>query len=414
MDNEMAVSRKTVLFDRHVAAGGRMVDFAGWRMPVQYQHGIVAEHLWTRKHASVFDVSHMGRLVIRGPDALAFLQRVLTNDAAKLAVGESQYTIIANEAGGAVDDAYLYRFTEGEYLLVVNAANKEKDWEHLQSHLAGFKGVEMTDVSEPLAMIALQGPRSEEVLAAFLGLDVPPGGRNALFTLTARGIDFQIGRTGYTGEPVCFELMFPSRAACDIWDALAANGARPAGLGARDTLRLEAGLPLYGHEYGIDPQGRQMPIFACPLARFGVSLDENKGDFVGRRALALQYDALKRLDAGDASGLDVLPRRIRQIAILGGGIARQGATVLKDGRPAGVITSGTMAPYWKTIDKCEHVELTEESAMRAVALGLINSRIGVGELVDIDIRGKAVAAKVVRRNLDSGKGRFAVPILYSE
>ena len=201
-------------------------------------------------------------------------------------MGESQYTIIANEAGGAVDDAYLYRFTEGEYLLVVNAANKEKDWEHLQSHLAGFKGVEMTDVSEPLAMIALQGPRSEEVLAAFLGLDVPPGGRNALFTLTARGIDFQIGRTGYTGEPVCFELMFPSRAACDIWDALAANGARPAGGKARC---LKQDCLCTGMSTESIPKAARCRS-ACPLPRFGVSLDENKGDFVGRRAPALQHD----------------------------------------------------------------------------------------------------------------------------
>ncbi|MBE0534058.1 MAG: glycine cleavage system aminomethyltransferase GcvT, partial [Phycisphaerae bacterium] len=291
----MTDQRRTVLYDRHVAAGGRMVDFAGWRMPVQYGEGIVAEHLWTRKHASIFDVSHMGRFVFRGWGALPFLQYVLTNDASRLAVGQSQYTILADEGGAAVDDAYLYRFWDGAYLLVVNAANKDKDAAHLRSGLEGFKDVKMNDVSESLAMIALQGPGSEAILGELLEIGkLPPAGRNALCTAMICETEVWLGRTGYTGEPVCFELMFPCDAAEEIWDALVRHGARPAGLGARDTLRLEAGLPLYGHEYGLDEKGQEIPILACPLARFGVSFAEAKGDFVGRAALGRQREALER------------------------------------------------------------------------------------------------------------------------
>jgi aminomethyltransferase len=392
-----------------------MVDFAGWRMPVQYGDGIVAEHLWTRKRSSLFDVSHMGRFVFRGRGALPFVQHILTNDAARLSVGQSQYTIIANEAGGAVDDAYLYRFWTGGYLLVVNAANKDKDAAYFRAALAGFEHVEMIDVSDSLAMVALQGPSSEEILAGVLEVgELPAAGRNALSAAMVCATEVWLGRTGYTGEPVCFELMFPSTAAEPVWDALVGRGARPAGLGARDTLRLEAGLPLYGHEYGMDGQGREIPVFACPLARFAVSFDEAKGDFVGRAVLGRQREALERLEAKDASGLEALPRRIRQIAVTGRGVARQGAHVMRAGRVAGVITSGTMAPYWKAADTCEGVELTDESGLRAVAMGLIDSRMGVGDEVAIDIRGKAVAARVVRRNLNSASGRYAIPLLYSE
>lgn len=389
---------KTVLYERHVLAGGKMVDFAGYLMPVQYGDGIVAEHLLTRKKAGIFDVSHMGRFVFRGGGTLAFLQYLLTNNAGKLAVGDSQYTIIANENGGAIDDAYLYRFREGEYLLVVNAANREKDAIHVRQELEKFEDVEIVDVSEELAMISLQGPDSAKILAEVLeNGDLPAEKRNCLSIVEICGVEVLVGRTGYAGEGVCFELMFASAAAVRVWDCLVGKGAGPVGLGARDTLRLEAGLPLYGHEYGIDIEGREIPVFACPLAKFGVSFAADKGDFVGKSALGKQAEALENGDE------NVLPRRIRQIAFLGRGIARAGAKVYFEGKNAGFVTSGTMVPYWKS---------EEESGMRALAMGLLNCNIRVGDAIEIDIRGKAIAAKVVARNLQSRGGEASIPMVF--
>ena len=156
--------KQTLFLDRHSALGARIVDFAGWQMPIQYPQGIVAEHLTTRRHAGLFDVSHMGRFSLTGKGAVAFLRYVLTNDCEKLIPGQAQYTILANEAGGAIDDAFLYRLTEGEFMLVVNASNKDKDWGHLQAHLADFSDVILEDVSDAVAMLALQGPESETIL----------------------------------------------------------------------------------------------------------------------------------------------------------------------------------------------------------------------------------------------------------
>ena len=275
--------QKTVLHARHVGLGAKMVEFGGWDMPLHYETGIVDEHLMTRRYAGLFDVSHMGRFTVRGAGALAFLQRVLTNDAAALAVGSAQYTVLANEGGGAIDDAYLYRFVEGEYLVVVNASNRQKDWEHLETERRAFESVEMTDDSKDLAMISLQGPRSQDMLVGAVGGgELPRPKRNALSIVTMGGTWALVARTGYTGEPVCFELFVPSASAGAVWDLLIARGAGPVGLGARDTLRLEAGLPLYGHELGPDAEGRDIPIFASSVARRAVSFAEGKGDFVGR------------------------------------------------------------------------------------------------------------------------------------
>ena len=409
----MANARKTVLYEKHIAAGAQMVDFAGWMMPVRYADGIVAEHLAARKRAGLFDVSHMGRIVFRGGGSLSFLQYVLTGDVSKLGVGRSQYTMLANESGGAVDDAYLYRFVEDEYLLVVNAANREKDIAHIESFRAGFKDVEMTDASDRLAMISLQGPASEEILVGLVDRGaVPEKKRNSLSVVSVCGVEVLVGRTGYTGEPLCFELMPPSEVGGQIWEALVARGAKQIGLGGRDTLRLEAGLPLYGHELGIDNQGREIPIFACPLAGFAISFSDEKGDFVGKAALQRQYAALQRLEKGDSSAGDALPRRIRQVAVTGRGIARHGAAVMFEGRPVGYVTSGTMVPYWKVADTCDTVELTEESGMRALAMGLLDSKVRVGDDIEIDIRSRPVAAKVVGRNLNNKANRICTPIIH--
>ena len=376
---------KTVLYERHVSAGGKMVDFAGYLMPLQYPGGIVAEHLLTRKKAGIFDVSHMGRFVFRGGGALAFLQYMLTNDAGKLDVGQSQYTIIANENGGAIDDAYLYRFRENEYLLVVNAANREKDAIHVRQELVEFDGVEFFDVSEDLAMISLQGPESEEILAGAIEKgDLPVNKRNALSIVEMFGEEVLVGRTGYTGEVVCFELMFVSALAVRVWDCLIDRGAGPVGLGARDTLRLEAGLPLYGHEYSED-----IEVFCCPLARFGVDFSAVRGDFVGKKALECQKENLKRV--------------VRQIAVLGRGIAREGAKVGFEGKNAGFVSSGTMVPYWKS---------GGESGMRAIGMAFLDRERGFGDEIEIDIRGKGVRGKIVARNMEKGDEKTTRAVLY--
>ena len=247
----MTELHKTVLYDHHVGLGGQMVEFAGWEMPLHYAPGIVREHLATRKTSGLFDVSHMGRFIIRGNNALPFLQHVLSNNAAALEVEEGQYTLIPNDHGGALDDAYLYRFVEDEYLLVVNASNREKNWDHFQTNLKKFDQVELIDRTTELAMLSLQGPLSKDILGALItGGNLPEPLRNGLSTVEVNGARVMIARTGYTGEPICFELFVENNDTPMIWDILLKRGAHPIGLGARDTLRLEAALPLYGHEMG--------------------------------------------------------------------------------------------------------------------------------------------------------------------
>jgi aminomethyltransferase len=240
---------QTVLHGRHAALGAALVDFSGWRMPLHYRAGILEEHLATRAGAGLFDVSHMGRFSLSGPGALALLQHVLSSDAAALVPGSAQYTLIPNARGGARDDAYLYCFRAEEYLLVVNAANRTADWRYLQEMLPRFPGVALEDRTAAVAMLALQGPRAEEILRGLVdGGALPEPRKNALGEVSLGGIRCPLSRTGYTGEPIGFEC-FPAAAdAPRLWDLLLERGAAPVGLGARDTLRLEAGLPLYGHE----------------------------------------------------------------------------------------------------------------------------------------------------------------------
>ena len=201
----MSELHRTVFYDQHVALGANMVEFAGWEMPVFYPTGIVEEHLATRKGAGLFDVSHMGRFILRGKGALPFLQHVLSNNAEALDIRTvgAQYTLIPTETGGAVDDAYLYRFVEDEYLLVVNAANREKDWEHFQRFLKDFKDVELTDQTAQITMLALQGPQSRAILEDIIEKgSFPEPARNAVSTVTISGVRVRVARTGYTGEPL--------------------------------------------------------------------------------------------------------------------------------------------------------------------------------------------------------------------
>ena len=405
--------KRTALYDRHVAAGGRMVDFAGWEMPLQYAGGIVSEHLTTRKRAGLFDVSHMGRFVVGGPDALPFLQHVLTNNAAGLERWQAQYTIIPDEAGGAIDDAYLYRFAADEYLLVVNASNRAKDWEHFRREAARFPDLDLRDATAEIAMIALQGPRSRDILAGAIGRGrLPEPQRNELSQVSAAGATVRVGRTGYTGEPLCFELFVAAEAATALWDALVAGGAAPAGLGARDTLRLEAGLPLYGFELGVDADGVEIPIFAIALAKVAVSFSPLKGDFVGRAALARQHDAFACVVARDYALRADLPRLVQPLAVAGRGVARSGAPVFMGERLVGQVTSGTSVPYWVVGGEGLDSRQTDERAQRSIALAYLDCDIVEADAVTIDVRGTRVPGLVVPFHLRSEAPPLARPIVY--
>ena len=390
-----------------------MVDFGGWDMPIQYPAGILQEHLATRKRAGLFDVSHMGRFRVAGRGALPFLQRVLTNNAAALAVGKSHYSILANANGGAIDDAYLYRFTDGEFLLVVNAANRQKDWNHLQAALAEFADVALEDQSEALAMISLQGPESLRILTPLIESgSLPEAKRNALSSGAMFGQPVLIARTGYTGEPLGVELFVPAALAGRIWDALCEGGAAPVGLGARDTLRLEAGLPLYGHEFGIDRDGREIPILAVGAAKIAVSFAPEKGEFLGKAALQKQFDALQAFKQADFSRIAALPRRVRLLALTGKGIARAGDRVFQQDTPVGYVTSGTMTPYWKTQGDGDAFRLLDETGKRAIALALLESSLPEGAALDVEIRGKRTEAVIVRAFMRAATPNCAAPVFF--
>jgi len=410
--SEMNHLYRTALFDRHVQLGAKIVEFGGWEMPLQYPSGIVQEHLLTRSQAGLFDISHMGRFVIRGKNALEFLQKMLTNNAAALDVGWGQYTIIPNEKGGAIDDAYLYRFVEEEFLLVINAANRKRDWEHLTSAARSFKHLEIVDQTMDLAMLSLQGPKSKDILLGVLKSgQLPEPVRNALSISAINNTRVLISRTGYTGEPLCFELFLEAEAAAAIWDLLMERGACPVGLGARDTLRLEAALPLFGHEFGTDPEGEEIPIFSSPLAKYAVSFSALKGDFVGKDALFKQFHALENIVNETFENIEALPRITRPVAVIGKGVARAGNKVFFDSRPVGYITSGTMVPYWLFEGEGTASRITDQKRMRAIALALLDSRLPDGKIVDIDIRGRRIQAKIVPYHLRSEAPLYARPIL---
>ena len=416
---------RTPFHAQHVDAGAKMVDFGGWDMPVQYPTGIIAEHLATRSGAGLFDVSHMGRFVLRGPGAAAFLQHVLTNNAEALDLLQAQYTMVPTDTGGAVDDAYLYRFTPGEYLLVVNASNRHTDWDHFREHLAHFPDVEMSDETGEIAMLAVQGQAARAILGGLIAEGaLPEPLRNELSLATLRLGDgrlapARVARTGYTGEPVAFELFVAADDGPALWDALVAAGAAPVGLGARDTLRLEAGLPLYGHELGADPDGEEIPIFSCPLAAFAVSFSPLKGDFIGRHALQTQQRAYARILQRDYSVLEDLPRLTRPVALTGRGIAREGAPVhAEDGARydgetfLGWVTSGTAVPFWGLEGEGLCSTQTGEHELRSIALAYLDSRALEDDEVEVDVRGRRIPGLVVPHHLRSDAPPCARAIIW--
>lgn len=351
--------RETPLQAWHVAHGARMVPFGGWSMPVQYPDGILAEHRATRAGAGLFDVSHMGRLELVGPDALALLQRTTTNDANLLAVGRAQYSLLCNEAGGTLDDLVVYRLPD-RYLVVVNAGGRERDVAWWREQARGLD-VELLDRTPHVAMIALQGPAAETLLQPVCSV---PLARMRYYTANRAqvcGHRVLLARTGYTGEDG-FELMPASDDALPLWEALLAAGdpvwPSPAGLGARDTLRLEAGLALYGHELTDETS----PLEAN-LGRF-VKLD--KGEFVGRAALAAQQ----------AAGLR---RQLVGFAMNESTIARQGYPVVVGDETVGVVTSGSFGP----------------SVERPVGLAYVPPRLAVEDTeLAVLVRGRAAPARV--------------------
>lgn len=399
--------RKTILHDWHRDHGGDMVEFGGWDMPLRYEPGIIQEHLATRKYGGLFDVSHMGRFLINGEHAMEFLQYALTNNAAALEECQAHYTIITNENGGAIDDAYLYRITSEDFILVVNASNTEGDWEWLQKQIKKFPKAHIEDKTDELSMLALQGPHTKRVLEEVFHdiTELPEVGRNNLSIVEFEDQRVIISRTGYTGEPLCFELFVPREKTQALWERILKVGEGyhilPAGLGARDSLRLEAGLPLYGHELGRDVEGRDIPIFAIPLARHAVSFSELKGKFMGKEALKRQFLDFKRLEEGKPCPKKYLPKRIMLIAISSVGAARVGDEVYLNNRLIGEVTSGSMVSYWKFDSEGVVSNITEDKGKRSICMAYIDSQTEENEEVQIHARGRILEGVVVRRYLSA-------------
>ena len=380
----MSELKRTPLYDAHVAAGATLVDFGGWEMPIQYPAGIVTEHLYDRKHCGIFDVSHMGRLIVEGPDRVAFLQKVLTSNVAALVPGRAQYCIIPTESGGAVDDAYLYMFEEDRYLLIVNASNTDKDLAHFAKYLPEFDCT-VTNITDTYSSIAVQGPDAEAILKILSGgAEITGPKKNDLNELDLEGHTVRVSKTGYTGDPIGWELFIDAGDVIWLWNRLIELGAKPTGLGARDTLRLEAGLPLYGHEMGADHAGNEIPVFAVSLARFAVSFKEEKGDFIAKELL------LKQKEQGT-------PKKVVPVALVDRGVMRSGMDVYQNGVHVGWVTSGTMVPYYH-FDEAGNI--LDTTGKRSIGFAYIDSTIVLGDTVEIDVRGKRLKAKLVKEHMD--------------
>jgi aminomethyltransferase len=345
--------RRTPLFDRHRSAGAKLVPFAGWDMPVQYE-GIRAEHLQVRTGAGMFDVSHMGQIETSGPEAEGFLQHLLSNDVTKLAEGGAQYSVLCREDGGVLDDLFTYRLPGGRFLTVTNAANHEKDRAWFREQAEGFD-IEVHDAHGDWAMLAVQGPAARDALASIATGELPPRMRTAELELA--GVPTLVCGTGYTGEDGC-ELLLPPDGAVAVWDALAERGVRPVGLGARDTLRLEVCFHLYGNDLSED----RNPI----EAGLGWSCKLDTG-FIGADALA-------------AAEPD---QKLVPFAFTGPGIPRQDNPVAAPHGP-GVVTSGTLSPCLEIGIGMAYVPVADAEP---------------GTPIEVDVRGKPRPAEVREKPL---------------
>ncbi len=357
--------KKTPLNDAHRRLGGKMVDFGGWDMPVQYTAGVIEEHMRTRTAAGLFDVSHMGEIWGEGPDAIAFVNRITTNDVTKLVDGQAHYSALTNENGGVVDDLLVYRFGPEKLLLVVNAATTEKDWEWITSRKKDDDDLKLTNASSDFCQIAVQGPNALAILQKLTDTDLDPIKYYWFTTGKVDGVDAIISRTGYTGEDG-FEVYAKPEFAEQLWNKLLeagrfgeSDGILPAGLAARNTLRLESSMSLYGHELGDD---------ISPLeAGLGWITKLQKGDFVGRDALAEQKEK-------------GLTRKLVGFEMIDRGIARDGFDVFVGDQKVGVVTSASPAPYLK----------------KNIGLAFVPPEFAnIGQEIKIDVRGKLLTAAVI-------------------
>jgi aminomethyltransferase len=337
---------RTPLYDRHVAAGARMVPFAGWEMPVQYE-GVIQEHRAVRSHAGVFDVSHMGELEVKGPRAAELLQALLSNDLDRIEPGEAQYTLLTNERGGVVDDLIAYKLTPHRYLLIVNAGNRDADFTWLKER--EITGTEVSDRSDEYALLAVQGPRAIE------GLGLPVAKAFTFAMGEVDGVEVMVNRTGYTGEDGC-ELLCAAEDAVALWDAVVARGAKPCGLGARDSLRLEVCYPLHGNDISPETDAISAGLgWVCALGK----------DFTGA-------GELRRIkDAGPE-------RRLVAFVMTDKAIPRQGMPI----EGGGEVTSGTHSPMLDV----------------GIGLGYVPAGHAAPDtVITIDVRGKPRRAKIVKK-----------------
>lgn len=357
--------KRTPLNEVHRKMGGRMVDFGGWDMPVQYPAGTIAEHLRTRIRSGLFDVSHMGEIDVRGPQCIEFINRLTSNDASKLIDGQAQYSALTTPQGTVIDDLLVYRFAADRFMLVVNAGTTEKDWDWINAH-RGDEDVELKNLSADYCQIALQGPDALNILQQLTGTALSEIKYYHFTEGQVDGIPSIISRTGYTGEDG-FEVYAASDKAEHIWNKIldagdygSEEGVLPCGLAARNTLRLEAGMALYGHE--IDE------TITLLEANLGWICKLNKGDFLGRDALAKQKE-------------EGVTRRLVGFEVTDRGIARDGQDVLVDGSRVGSVTSGSPAPFLKKNIGMAYVptEFAKE-----------------GQQIQIDVRGKPTGAQVVK------------------
>ena len=417
--------KKTPLNTWHRGHDGQMVEFGGWEMPISYKRGIIEEHLETRKCGGLFDISHMGRFSISGKDAVPFLNHVLTNNVLALDPGMAQYTLIPNEKGGALDDAYVYRLDEDDvgprsYFLVVNASTREKDWNWFMEQKKRFPNLIIEDKSEEIGMMALQGPAAKKVLGKILKLPAP--WRNRLRIGLTEGNWVMVSRTGYTGEPICFEIFIAREKLEFLWQMILSEGGKegivPAGLGARDSLRMEAGLVLYGNELGLDIEEKEIPIYAMlPAARVTVSFSSLKGDFIGREAIWAQFEEVNARENDyplPAKEDRVVPKSIMPFLITGRGIARRGYEVHANGEKVGHVTSGTMVPYWMFSEAGILGGPTDEKRMRPIGLAYVDADLDEGQKIEIQYRGKSIRGLIVGKNLSSEAPPYAHPVLVLE
>jgi aminomethyltransferase len=351
----------TPLYHEHVGLGGKMVPFAGFSMPVQYPTGIVAEHRAVREACGLFDVSHMGEFIVRGPQSLDLIQRVAVNDASRMEVGQAQYSAMCTEDGGVIDDLIVYRF-EDRYMIVVNASNMTKDWDWICRQAEGLD-VELHDASQETALLALQGPKARSVLAPLTDTDLERIGYYRFDEGQVAGVQAIISATGYTGEDG-FELYVAADDAVGLWRALLEAGSGvgliPAGLGARDSLRLEVGYALYGND--LDDAHTTLE------SGLGWITKLDKGDFVGRDALASQK----------AAGI---ARKLVGMKLTGRGFPRPGYDIVHDDAVVGSVTSGTVSPTLGV----------------GIAMGYVPTELAAaGTVVEIDARGRRVEAVVQR------------------